>query len=418
MSGYIGVKGKARKISKMYIGVKGKARRVSKAYMGVKGKARLVWVENENIIYYIGNLNFLNGEFLLPANKVTKNLHDKIIKTEEIILKSIKGLYWEEQKIYKTYLKDDSDFYYSKQPQNKHFAGKMYYQNGFYIARENCPYSGYGSASIETVGYYQSNYYKSYDLTNWFEVVHAGYFSEYGSYTNYDGRQLTQGNGIFCYSIKTEENSYKDEVTKFYTSNDFEHWQESEPMLKGATSFSFTHYNGQGKFIGIRYISGIYGTGRFVLHESDDGLNWDNGTYGDFDLLDTSEYIKMGFYEGQLVFYNKGGFYILTKKTKKNGNFYYYYDTLVTNNDLPFDAELIIDAYVIDDIFYVRHICTDSDDGFVWCRSKDCGKTWEELVVFRGGYREVVVGNGRIIFCDFMLGQCTNIKDIIINISD
>lgn len=40
---YIGVNGKAQKISKMYIGVNGKARQVKKAYIGVNGKARLIY---------------------------------------------------------------------------------------------------------------------------------------------------------------------------------------------------------------------------------------------------------------------------------------------------------------------------------------------------------------------------------------
>lgn len=40
MRAYVGISGKARKVSKMYIGVNGKARQVVKGYIGVNGKAR------------------------------------------------------------------------------------------------------------------------------------------------------------------------------------------------------------------------------------------------------------------------------------------------------------------------------------------------------------------------------------------
>lgn len=56
---YVGVSGKARRITGGFIGVSGKARRITKAYIGVGGKARPCWDSGARIAYY-GSLTSLS----------------------------------------------------------------------------------------------------------------------------------------------------------------------------------------------------------------------------------------------------------------------------------------------------------------------------------------------------------------------
>ena len=56
---YIGVRGKARKISKMYFGVAGKARLITNAYIGIGGKAR-PWYSLDSKPAYYGTITSLS----------------------------------------------------------------------------------------------------------------------------------------------------------------------------------------------------------------------------------------------------------------------------------------------------------------------------------------------------------------------
>lgn len=72
---YIGVEGKARKITGGYIGVDGKARKIVKAYIGVDGKAQLFWeagggpvileVEKITSDTYAGETTYTGEQFIL-----------------------------------------------------------------------------------------------------------------------------------------------------------------------------------------------------------------------------------------------------------------------------------------------------------------------------------------------------------------
>ena len=49
---YVGVDGKARKITSGYVGVSGKARKIVKAYVGIGGVARPCWSAGKKLEYY------------------------------------------------------------------------------------------------------------------------------------------------------------------------------------------------------------------------------------------------------------------------------------------------------------------------------------------------------------------------------
>lgn len=278
---YVGVNGKAQKVSNIYVGVDGKARRVLKGYVGVNGIARKIFEAPPDSVWTIvdrapsfssvglafGNQKFVTVEERKPSGGDTTSISQKFYYSAE-------GVDWTERNVTvqrnfylgpvlycgdKFFVPVLTEFTTASGGQD----GKGFYYstdgiNWSYIEtpKPNIHRIAYGQGKYVTFCIDGSNWYPAYssDGTTWTLGTNA--VVESPSFVAY-------GNGKFVY-IASKSNY-------IYYSSDGLNWSATASLPYEIT-FSDLSYVGN-KFIA----TGSYKIGNTypdILITSSDGINW------------------------------------------------------------------------------------------------------------------------------------------------